>query len=109
MLSKVTTVEIDAGVLIAAKNHFGFNADEDEQIESINGDAFEFIWGQEANSYDMVFFDVNYEEDNVKVSPPLKYFQADFLAKLVEITAAEGGLIAFNTIIDDTASRKKVV
>ena len=28
-LKMVTTVEIDAGVLIAAKNYFGFNADTD--------------------------------------------------------------------------------
>ena len=46
LLDKLTTVEIDAGVLIAAKNHFGFNADEDPQLESINADAYDFIWGQ---------------------------------------------------------------
>lgn len=109
LLEKLTTVEIDAGVLIAAKNHFGFNADEDPQIESVNADAYEFIWNQPAGAYDMVFFDVNYEEDDVKVSPPMKFFQPDFIAKLVEITAAEGGLIAFNTIIDDAANRRKVV
>jgi len=56
----------------------------------------------------MVFFDVNYEEGEVKVSPPLKYLQPDFLAKLVEITTLEGGLVAINTIIDDEANRKKV-
>ena len=44
-LDKVTTVEIDAGVLIAAKNYFGFNADTDPQIDSVNGDAYEFIMG----------------------------------------------------------------
>jgi len=42
-LEKVTTVEIDAGVLLAAKNHFGFNAEEDPLIDSVNCDAFEFV------------------------------------------------------------------
>ena len=57
----------------------------------------------------MVFFDVNYEEGDVKVSPPLKYFASDFLEKLLLITADEGGLIVFNTIIAESNDRKKVV
>jgi spermidine synthase len=107
-LEKVTTVEIDASVLLAAKDHFGFNAEEDPLIDSLNCDAFEFVWGQSANTYDMVFFDVNYEEGEDKVSPPLKYLQPDFLAKLVEITTEEGGLVAINTIIEDAANRETV-
>jgi len=43
-LGKVTTVEIDSGVLIAAKNHFGFNPEEEPLIESVNSDAYDFIW-----------------------------------------------------------------
>jgi len=43
------------------------------------------------------------------VSPPLKFFSQDFLQKLHQLTAEEGGLIAVNTIVDDAASRKKVV
>jgi len=57
----------------------------------------------------MVFFDVNYEEGEVKVSPPLKYFSPEFLTKLVDITTQEGGLVAINTIIDDSANRHNVV
>ena len=108
-LGKVTTVEIDSGVLIAAKNHFGFSPEEEPLIESVKSDAFDFIWSQSANSYDMVFFDVNYEEGEVKVSPPFKFFQPDFLAKLVDITTQEGGLVAINTIIEDAANRNVVV
>ena len=57
----------------------------------------------------MVFLDVNYEEGDVKVSPPFKYFASDFLEKLLSITADEGGLIVFNTIIAESNDRKKVV
>ena len=56
----------------------------------------------------MILIDINSEEGEAKVNPPQKFFQPDFLAKLVEITTDEGGLIAYNTIIDE-ANRKKVV
>ena len=62
-----------------------------------------------ATKFDLIFIDINYEEGDVKVSPPLKFFGTDFLSKLAELTADDAGLIAFNTIVDDNANRKKVV
>ena len=56
----------------------------------------------------MILVDINSEDGELKVNPPFKFFQPDFLAKLVEITTEEGGLIAYNTIIEE-ANRKKVV
>ena len=61
------------------------------------------------NHFDLVFVDLNFEEDNVNVSPPLKFFSAEFLNKLTEITSDEAGLIAINTLIDTAANRRKVV
>ena len=88
-------MELDAGVLLAGRDHFGFNAEHDPMIESVCADAFEFVMSFAApNHFDMVFIDLNFEEDNVNVSPPLKFFSAEFLNKLVEITADESGLIA---------------
>ena len=109
-MEKITTVELDAGVLLAGRDHFGFNAEHDPLIESVCADAFEFVMSFAApNHFDMVFVDLNFEEDNVNVSPPLKFFTAEFLNKLVEITADESGLIAINTLIDTAANRRKVV
>ena len=43
------------------------------------------------------------------MSPPLKFFEPDFLTKLVSIAQPEGGLIAMNMIVDDAANRRKIV
>ena len=42
-LEKITTVEIDAGVLLVARDHFGFKPEEDPLIDSVCADAFEFV------------------------------------------------------------------
>mmetsp|Transcript_3905 Transcript_3905/g.4607 ORF Transcript_3905/g.4607 Transcript_3905/m.4607 type:complete len:193 (-) Transcript_3905:399-977(-) len=84
-LEKITTVEIDAGVLIAARDHFGFQAENEPLIDSVCADAHEWVLSQgEANTgkYDMVFIDINYEEGEAKVNPPLKFFSAEFIGKL---------------------------
>lgn len=39
----------------------------------------------------------------------MKFFGADFLGKLRELTTPEGSLIAINVIVDGDANRKKVV
>ena len=108
-LEKITTVDNDAGVLLAGRDHFGFNAEHDPMIESVCADAHEFVWGQSANSFDLVIMDVNYEEDSVNISPPLKFFTPEFLNQLVEITCEEGGLIAINVVVSEDKNRKKVV
>lgn len=35
------------------------------------------------NKFDLIFMDINYEEDNVQLSPPRKYLQPEFLSKLM--------------------------
>ncbi len=39
----------------------------------------------------------------------MKFFGADFLGKLRELTTPEGSLIAINVIVDGDANRRKVV
>lgn len=39
-----------------------------------------------ATKFDMIFMDVNYEEDNVHLSPPRKFLETEFLQKLMVIT-----------------------
>ena len=58
----------------------------------------------------MILIDINFEEgEDIGISPPLKFFASEFLAKLVDIAKEEGGLIAINTIIDGDSNRRKVV
>ena len=108
-MGKITTVEIDAGVLLAGRDHFGFNAEHDPQIDSVCADAFEFVKTLDANQFDMILIDINCEEGEGGVNPPLKFFTPEFLAKLVDIACEEGGLIAINSIIDGDANRRSVV
>ena len=51
--------------------------------------------------------DVNYEEDNTKISPPQKYFETEFIKK-VHAIAKPLSLIAFNTIIEPKNKAKLV-
>ena len=44
LLEKLTTVEIDAGVLLVARDHFGFKVEDDELVDSVCGDAYEFVF-----------------------------------------------------------------
>ena len=98
-LNKITTVEIDAGVLLVGRDHFGFNAEHDPQIDSINADAYEFVQSLDANQFDMILIDINDEAGGEGYNPPFKFFSPEFLAKLLDVATEEGGLIAINTII----------
>ena len=108
-LDKITTVDIDARVLLAGRDHFGFNAEHDAQIESVCADAYDFVSTLDANQFDMILIDINNEDEAEGVNPPFKFFAPEFLAKLMDITCEEGGLIAFNTILDGEANRRKVM
>ena len=104
-IAKLTTVDIDEDLIGVAEKFFGF--DSSAPVESLVADAYKFVNDLESNSYDLIFFDVNYEEDNVQVSPPLKFFETDFLNKLLESVSSQGGLIAMNIIIPDKNTNKK--
>ena len=96
-LEQLVTVDVNPDMLRVAHDHFGFH--EDAVIESKIADAYEFVKSTAPESFDMIFMDVNYEEGDTKVSPPLKFFDADFIQQ-VHTIAKPKALIAFNTIID---------
>lgn len=103
-LEKITCVELDAGVLSAAKTHFGFNAEEDELIESVNGDAYDFVLSAPSNTYDLVLQDLGSDSDEICPAP--QFLEATFLTKLVDILRDDGGLACLNTIVDGNNERK---
>ena len=106
-MESVTTVEIDGDILNLAKEHFGFGADQDDSIISIQADAFEFVQS-ESQKYDLIFFDVDYCEDEKKsVSPPAKYLTTEFMTCLVDMLGEDGGVVAFNTLIKDSKVKRQ--
>jgi len=42
-LDKITTVEVDAGVLLAGRDHFGFSIENEPQIDSVCAEAHEWV------------------------------------------------------------------
>lgn len=44
-LESITSVEIDQETLTVAKNHFGFDPETLENVNSVQADAFEFVQG----------------------------------------------------------------
>jgi hypothetical protein len=68
---------------------------EDEKLKSVVADAYQYVLDyqvQPQNKFDMVFMDINYEEANLQLSPPKKFLEQSFLAKL---------LVTFNDFIPD--------
>lgn len=49
-------------------------------------DAYKFVQDYQvtpATKFDMIFMDINYEEENLQLSPPKKFLDTDFLSKLL--------------------------
>ena len=102
----MTSVEIDSEILKVGREYFGFDPSHDDQIISVEADAYEFILGSQ-EKFDIILFDINYEEvDGSGVSPPMKYYEEEFLNKLVDSLSDEGGMIAFNSMISDNKARR---
>jgi spermidine synthase len=61
-----------------AKEYFGFN--EDSKLKSVISDAYKYVLEEESKEkYDVILMDINYEEDNIEMSPPLKFIEPSFL------------------------------
>jgi spermidine synthase len=83
-LAELVTVDINPEVIKIAKEYFGFL--EDDKLKSVIADAFKFVNDYAvtpATKFDMIFMDINYEEDNINLSPPRKFLTQEFLAKLM--------------------------
>ena len=102
-LDSLVTVDINPNMVKVATENFGFHPD--DILKSEIADAYQFVASQKPESYDIVVLDVNYEEDDLKVSPPKKYFEPDFISSLHRI-AKPNALIAFNSIIDEAHKSK---
>jgi len=88
-------------MLSVAEKLFGFDANDSEGIiKSVCADAYDFIEGTQANSYDAIFMDVNFEENNVKISPPTRFLEVAFLQKIVD-SVRDNGYVALNLLIED--------
>ena len=87
-LAEVITLDINEEVLKIARDYFGF--EEDSKLKSVIADAYKYVIdyqvGSQADKFDMVFMDVNYEEGNIQLSPPRKFLTTEFLAKLMVST-----------------------
>ena len=48
-------------------------------------DAYNYVLDYQvsAGAFDMIFMDINYEEDNLHLSPPKKFLETEFLTKLM--------------------------
>jgi len=64
-----------------AKDHFGFV--ESDRLKSVIADAYTYV-EENANGkkFDLILMDINYEEENMEMSPPFKFVQTQFLHKL---------------------------
>lgn len=83
-LAELVTVDINTEVIKIAKEYFGFV--EDAKLKSVIADAFKFVNDFQvtpATKFDMIFMDINYEEDNIQLSPPRKFLTPEFLSKLM--------------------------
>ena len=74
-------MDINPEIVKVAKEYFGFL--EDEKVKSVIADAYQYVLDYSQPKFDMIFMDVNYEEGNLHLSPPLKFLDPKFLAKLV--------------------------
>lgn len=83
-LSKLVTVDVNPEVINIAEKYFGFRPD--AKLESVIADAYRFVQDFQAtpeSKFDLIFMDINYEEDNVQLSPPRKFLATEFLSKLM--------------------------
>ena len=68
-------------------------------IELVVADTYDYVMNQAENQFDIIFLDINSEDAGL--NPSAKFFEPEFLNKLNEISAEEGGLTVLNTTIPD--------
>jgi hypothetical protein len=60
-----------------------------------------------SQKFDIIFMDINYEENDLGMSPPFKFVEESFLSKLLGMTSKEG-FLAFNLLCYDKETLDKV-
>lgn len=72
---------------------------EDAKLKSVIADAHKFVEDFQVtpqSKYDMIFMDINYEEDNLQLSPPKKFLETAFLNKLLVTSSITRFYLTFN-------------
>ena len=67
-------------------------------MKSVVADAYNFVDDAASGpKFDISIMDLNYEEENINLSPPQKFLETEFLDKLVKLSTQDG-LVAFNLL-----------
>jgi spermidine synthase len=80
-LKELVTVDINEEIVKVAKEYFGFVTD--DKLKSVIADAYEYVNNYNSAKFDVIIMDINYEESELNLSPPLKFMDAGFLRKLL--------------------------
>lgn len=46
-------------------------------------DAYKYVNDNDKQKYDVIIMDINYEEEDIHLSPPKKFLEPDFVQKLM--------------------------
>lgn len=57
--------------------------------------------------FDIIFMDINYEEEYLGISPPMKFLEPNFLQKLMSMISKDG-FLTFNLLCYDKGTLDKV-
>mmetsp|Transcript_9314 Transcript_9314/g.15703 ORF Transcript_9314/g.15703 Transcript_9314/m.15703 type:complete len:417 (-) Transcript_9314:351-1601(-) len=109
-VDKIVTVDINENMLKVAEKFFGFSPD--EKLESVCDDAFAFVNNSQekyGGFFDLIIMDINYHEDDLSLSPPIKFLETSFLDKLANLANKKDSLIAMNVVYNSEESKQKVL
>lgn len=106
-IDKLVTVDTNKEFVDLGRKYFGFH-DKDNAIESVIGDAHDYVKKGKASSFDLIFMDVCFEEKSEEgVSPPRHFLNQEFIKDLQRMLVPTG-VCAINTIIKKAEARKQI-
>jgi spermidine synthase len=88
-------------VVSLGEQYFGFTP---STINSRICDAYQYVQETE-DRFDIVFFDVCFEQNNNGISPPEKFLSPEYLEKLIQLAP----LLVMNTMIRAKKDRENVI
>jgi len=105
-IGKLDTVDNNATMLKIAAEQFGFKLN--KHGKSHTADALTWVKGVQKNFYNLICMDINYEEGNDQISPPLKFMAPDYVKRLMGLLK-ESGVLTFNIICYEKELLQKAV
>lgn len=85
-------------MLKIAEQQFGFKPE--KFTKSVVGDALTYVNGLQPGFYNMICMDINYEELNSAISPPMKFMAKPYVSRLLALLK-DNGLLTFNIVCYD--------